>query len=110
MTATKQKDDELLIWVIVGSIFTIFLLVIDFFYSSVGGMALVAKICIGIGHAILAYLWVVSLANWKDPNYDVIRKCVVYVAVILALIVGIHHATSREDKQVIIDSHENAAK
>lgn len=109
MTA-KTKDDELLVWVIVGGIFTIFLLIIDFFYSSINEMALIARIGIWVGHAILSFLWVISIAKWKDPNYEIIRKLVVYTAVILGLIIGIHHALSVEDKQVIIDSTENAPK
>ena len=109
-TTTKKRDDELLTWVIVGIIFTGGLAFMDFAYSSVNEMAFIARAAIWIGHALLSVLWVLSLTQWKNPNFDVTRKGVVALSVILSLIIGIHHATVREDQQVIIDSKENAAK
>lgn len=104
-TQNKRKDDELEVWVIVGAIFTAFLLIIDFFYSSVNQMALIARIAIWIGHGLVSFGWIISLAKWKDPNYDDVRKLVVYLCIALSFIIGIHHSTEVEDKQVIEDSH-----
>jgi hypothetical protein len=110
MTTTKKRDDELLTWVIVGAIFTGGLIFIDFAYSSVNEMAFVARLAIWISHVLLSVLWLLSLAQWRNPNFDVTRKGVVVLSIILSLIIGIHHATTVEDTQVIIDSEQNAAK
>ena len=109
-TRTKKKDDELLMWTIVGAIFTVMLLFVDFAYSSVNEMGKIARIAIWIGHALLSLLWIITIAKWKDPNYDKTREYTVYLCVVLGLIIGIHHSTVVEDDQVIIDSHENAVK
>lgn len=107
---TKKRDDEKLIWLIVGGIFTVALIGIDLGYSSYPEMATALKWLLYIGHAALAFLWLLVMVNFKDPNFDYLRKYTLYVAIGLILIVGIHHATSVEDKQVIIDSRENATK
>jgi len=106
-TQNKKRDDELKVWIIVGAIFTIFLLIIDFFYSSVNSMAFVARMVIWIGHAALSLGWIISIAKVADPAYDDVRKGVVYLCMVLSLIIGIHHATTVEDKQVIEDSEKN---
>lgn len=104
-TQNKRKDDELEVWAIVGGVFTLFLLIIDFFYSSVNQMAGIARIAIWIGHGLVSFGWIISLAKWKDPAYDDVRKGVVYLCIVLSIVIGIHHATVREDKQVLEDSH-----
>lgn len=109
-TQNKKKDDELLMLVIVGAIFTLTLIGLDWGYSSVNEMAPIARIGIWVGHGIVSLLWIVVLANWKNPNYDSFRKALIGVVIVLILIIGIHHAVVREDEQVIIDSQENAAK
>lgn len=106
-TQNKKRDDELKVWIIVGAIFTIFLLIIDFFYSSVNSMAFAARIVIWIGHAALSLGWIVSIAKVADPAYDDVRKGVVYLCIVLSLVIGIHHALAVEDKQVIEDSEKN---
>lgn len=110
ITQNKRKDDEMTIWLAVGGIFTLFMLGIDIWYSSIHAMSLIAGIGVRFLHAILAFLWIVVMVKFTDPNYDYLRKWVLYLAVIISLIVGIHHASVREDKQVLIDSHENALK
>jgi glucose uptake protein GlcU len=109
-TQEKRKDDELEVWVIVGALFTLGLLFFDFFYSSVNEMAQVARIAIWVGHALVSLGWIISLIQWKNPNYDDTRKGVVGLCVVLMLIIGIHHASVKEDQQVLIDSKENSAK
>lgn len=110
MTTRKRKDDEMLIWLIVGGIFTLFLIGIDIWYSSYSQMALMGRTALYIAHAFLAGLWAIAMKKFDDPNYEVVRKYIVYVAVIISLTIGIHHALNVEDKQVLIDSHENATK
>lgn len=109
-TQNKRKDDELLIWAMVGGIFTLGLLGFDFFYSSINEMSTIAQVWIWIGHGGITLGWIVTILGWANPNYDVVRKAVVAMCVILMLVIGIHHATVIEDKQVIIDSKENAVK
>lgn len=106
-TRTKKKDGELLAWLLVGGFFTIALIVVDFTYSSVNEMSKVGRAGIWVGHGLLSALWVGVLAYFKDPNYDYFRKAATIVAVILAFVIAIHHATSKEDAQVIIDSKDN---
>lgn len=106
----KKRDDEKGQWLAVGILFTGFLIAIDIWYSSYGQMADFARWLMYIAHAALGFTWVVAMVQFKDPGYDVIRKYIVFVSVVLSLVVGIHHAVAREDKQVIIDSKENAAK
>jgi len=109
-TRTKKKDDEMLAWLLVGILFTAFLIIIDFGYSSVNDMSKIARLGIWVGHGLLSALWVATIAYFKDPNYDYFRKAATIVALLLAFTIGLHHALNREDKQVIIDSKENAAK
>ena len=110
MANEKNRDDEKASWLIIGILFTGALLAIDIWYSSYSQMALIAKVLLGIAHGALVFMWFIVMIKFNDPVYDVVRKYIVYLCVILALIVGIHHATVREDKQVIIDSHENSLK
>lgn len=105
-----RKDDEKKIWLIVGVLFTGFLIGIDIGYSSFGEMAKILLGIISFLHLIVVALWVLVMTKFTDPNYDGARKLLVWICVVITLIVGIHHATSIEDKQVIIDSHENANK
>jgi hypothetical protein len=110
MANEKNRDDEKKQWLIIGILFTGALLGIDFFYSSFSDMAGIAKVVLGIAHAVLALLWIVSMVKFNDPNFDGVRKYIVGLCALLALIIGIHHATVKEDKQVIIDSHENSLR
>ena len=110
MSNIKKRDDEKAQWLIVGILFTVTLLGIDFWYSSYSQMAGVVKVILYIAHTILAVLWLVAMVKFKDPNYEVARKYIVYLAVLLSLIVAIHHATVKEDKHVIIDSRENSLR
>jgi disulfide bond formation protein DsbB len=110
MSVQKKRDDEKAQWLIVGILFTGFLLVIDIFYSSFGEMAGIAKVLLGIAHAALAVMWIAVMVKFNDPKYDIVRKYVVGLSVVLSLIIGIHHAVVKENKQVLIDSHENSLR
>ena len=105
-----NKDDEKLIWLIIGFLFTGALIGMDIYYSSFSQMSGALMWIVSILHLFLVAAWVIAMVKFNDPNYEATRKIVVGLCVILGLIVGIHHATSREDKQVIIDSKEAAAK
>lgn len=101
----RKKDDELLIWLIVGFIFTGTLIGVDIWYSSFHEMAKLYGWAVLFLHFILLAGWIGTLVKFYDPNYDWLRKFVCVLSIILVLMVGIHHATIVEDKQVIIDSH-----
>ena len=105
-----RKDTEKRDWLIVGGFFTAALIGMDIFYSSFGQMSNALQWIVAGLHLGLIAAWVTVMVKFNDPNYDVARKIVVWGCVVIALIVGIHHATSKEDKQIIIDSRENAAK
>lgn len=105
-----KKDGELSSWLIVGGLFTAILIFIDIRYSSFGLMSLWLRIPLFIAHAAVIGLWVAEMMHFNDPNYDLLRRIVVILSVILSLTVGIHHSLAVEDKQVIIDSKENATK
>lgn len=105
-----RKDDERKVWLIVGIFFTAGLAAMDIFYSAFGQMSNGLQWVAGIMHVGLMVAWLTAMIKFKDPKYDTARYLVVGLCIILALIVGIHKATSKEDKQVIIDSKENAAK
>lgn len=106
----KKRDDEKLHWLLAGGIFTVTLILFDIFYSSISEMATVLRWLVYIAHAALILLWLLVMVNFNDPNFDYLRKYTMYLAVGLILLVGIHHATSVEDKQVIIDSNEAKVK
>lgn len=106
----SKKDDEKLMWLLVGCLFSGALIGMDLLYSSFGKMSNALQWITGILHALLVVTWVIAMVKFKDPNYDSARKMIVGLCVVLALIVGIHHASSVEDTQVIIDSQQNAAK
>jgi hypothetical protein len=106
----KRKDDEFPVLTALAGLFTGLLIWMDFSYSSIGIMPIALQAIVWLGQIGLAAIWVLVFGKWQDPNYDKYRHVAFILAAILILWVGIHHATSREDKQVIIDSKENAAK
>lgn len=110
ITTPKRKDDEKKQWLFVGILFTSVLIGMDFKYSSYGQMSDALQWIVVILHAALIIAWSTAMIKFNDPNYEVARKIVVGLCVLLGLVVGIHNATSVEDKQVIIDSRENALK
>jgi len=110
MNNGKKRDDELLILSIVGFIFIGLLVYLDGWYSSFKEMSTLGRALIIIAHMAVALTWVISFEKWKDPAFDSYRRIALGATIVLSLIVGIHHATVREDNQVIIDSKENAAK
>lgn len=106
----KRKDDESLFLAIIEILFLGAFIGIDLFYSSLSLMPTALLVAVWVGKIAMAVCVVVSWVKFKDPNFDKFRVATVVLAVILALTIGIHHATAREDNQVIIDSHENAQK
>lgn len=110
MTIQKKKDTDLLKWVILSALFVLSLSAVDIWYSSFSEMNTAIKCIVVAGHLILSILLIGSFIKFNDPEYDYLKKSVLWCVVLLIIFIGIHHATSREDKQVIIDSHENAIK
>lgn len=111
MTArSKKKDSEIFILTGLALLFTGFLAWMDINYSSIHEMGLVSQVLVWGGQIILAAIWVLVFGNWKDPGFDKWRYAAFIIVSILILWVGIHHATSKEDNQVLIDSKENVTK
>ena len=112
MTTQKRKnDDELPVLAILGGIFTIVLICMDIWYSSINLLSVALQTSMWAAQMLLAAVWVLVFAKWKDPNYDKYRYVAFWLSVLLMLVVGIHHAVDgREAEQIIIDSKENAAK
>mgnify|MGYP001603141482 CR=1 FL=1 len=108
--ANKKRDDEKLHWLLAGGLFTALLIGLDIWYSSYSIMHWLFGGGLILGHLILSVLWIGVMIKFNDYGFDYLRKFTVWVSIILALVVGIHHATAREDKQVLIDSKENKAK
>lgn len=105
-----KQDGELSSWLIVGGVFTLTLIGIDIGYSSYGSMEEFLKGVIILLHFIIGLGWVIEMIKFNDPNFDWLRHGIVWCSVIGILLVGLQHATSREDKQVLIDSKANADK
>lgn len=105
-----RKDDELPVLTILGILFTGLLVYMDFKYSSIGKMHIALQAVAWLGQIGLAAIWVIVFGKWQDPKYDKYRQIAFVLVSALILWVGIHHATAREDNQVIIDSRENALK
>jgi disulfide bond formation protein DsbB len=106
MANEKKRDDEKGQWLAVGILFTGFLIGLDIWYSSYSQMAGMARWGLYVAHIILAFAWVIAMVKFKDPAYDVVRKFIVGFSILLSLIIGIHHATTVEDKAVIDDSNK----
>lgn len=108
--ATNKDNTDLPFWLIGGGLFTLTLIGFDVWYSSYDSMEGFLKGIIIALQAVVAIGWVVEMINFNDPNFDWLRKGIVWCSIIAILLVGLHHATHREDKQVLIDSKENAEK
>ena len=104
----RKKDDEKLSWLVVGILFTGALIGVDIGYSSFSQMVDVLKLVVGGLHVLLVIGWAIAMVKFEDPNYDAARKLVVGICVVTALIVGIHHATIKEDDQILIDSGKSS--
>lgn len=105
-----KQDGELSSWLIVGGIFTMLLIGFDTWYSSFHSMEGFLKVIVLIIHCAIAVGWVIEMIKFNDPNFEELRRWIVWTAIIGILIVGLQHALGREDKQVLIDSHENVIK
>lgn len=107
---TERKDGEKLSWVIAEIIFIGVYFFIDGWYTSYPVMPDALKVVVWIGRLALAACVIVTWVNFKNPNYEIYRKFTVAIALILSLVIGVHHASEKDTNQVIIDSKENAAK
>jgi hypothetical protein len=105
-----KQDGELSTWLIVGGLFTLFMLGIDIWYSSYGAMAVGLKWSMIIVQIVIGILWVVEMLNFNNPNFEKMRQLICVLSVVVSIIVGINHAVAREDKQVLIDSQQNKDK
>jgi hypothetical protein len=107
---TKSKHDRELrsVILIIGLIFTLPLIIIDFTYSNLGGMFTAADWGIA---AIWVLLHIAIIAGWYlvikyigDPNKVVIRAFLIVMHILAIGVTMGHRAGWLENKQVIIDS------
>jgi hypothetical protein len=91
-TTLKKKDDEFSILVLVCGIFTLTLVICDFFYAKWGSMNFWILALAVIFHAVTAFAWYKVIRNWQDPNYDYWRKILVAAAIAGILVVMGHRA------------------
>lgn len=91
-TIPKKKDDEFSVLVIVCGIFSLTLVIIDFFAAKWGQMNFWIILLALIFHALTAFAWVKAIRNWQDPNYDYWRKICVAGAIAAILIIMGHRA------------------
>lgn len=106
----SKKDGEKLAWVIAEIIFIGLYIFVSGWYSSYSKMATGLQVLVWVGRIAMVVCVLTSWVKFKNPNFDIYRKATVGIAIVLSLIIGIHHSVNREDTQVIIDSHENSLK
>jgi|SRR6478735_722426 len=106
----SKKDGEKLAWIIAEIIFIGLYIFVSGWYSSYSKMTTSLQALVWVGRVGMVACILISWIKFKNPNFDIYRKVTVGIAIVLSLIIGIHHSVSREDTQVIIDSHENAQK
>ncbi len=100
----KRKDDELPFLVIGSAIFTIALIFVDIRYSDWNTMfhtsgiaAILGPIAVILHLAILSG-WVFVIAKWKDPNYDYLRRILIYVILVTLFIVAGFRVAKNDNK------------
>lgn len=110
--AEVKKDNELRsVILIIGLVFTLPMLIIDFTYSNLGAMFKKPDLWAGIMwviiHLLIAYVWYLVIKYWQDPNKNLLR---VFLIILHVLAIGLtmsHRAGWLEREQVIIDSKNN---
>jgi len=113
MATEKQKrDNELLsVVLIIGLIFTLPLIIIDFTYSNLGGMFTAADWGIAaiwmLLHVAIIAGWYVVIKHITDPNKTIIRAFLIVMHILAIGVTMGHRAGWLENKQVIIDSRQN---
>lgn len=105
----EKKNDELLTLAVIELLFMGAYIGVSGWYSSLSLMPTGLLVAVWIGRLAMTVCIIVTWLKFKDPNYDKYRWGVVILAAALSLTIGIHHATVKEDKQIIIDSKENAS-
>jgi len=109
---TKKKDDELPFLVIGSAIFTIALICVDIWYSDWNTMfhskdilAMFGPIAVILHLAIISG-WIFVISKWKDPNYDYLRKMLIYVIIVTLFIVAGFRVAKNESDAVLDDSNK----
>lgn len=107
--SNEIKNDKIY-WIIAEIIFLALYIFISGWYTSYPVMETWLKVIVWILQIGAVACIVISWAKVTDPNYQKYRVATILLLVALSLIIGIHHATTKEDNQVLIDSKENATK
>lgn len=107
-----KKDNELRsVILIIGLVFTLPMLIIDFTYSNLGGMFTGHDLWVGILwlllHISIAWGWYLVIKHWNDPAKNMLRVFLILLHVFAIGVTMGHRAGWLEDKQVIIDSKNN---
>lgn len=98
-TVTKKKKDDEFSFILLGcGVFTLTLVVIDFFFAKWGSMSFWIIALAVIFHAATALAWYKVAKNWQDPNYDYWRKIVVGASIAAILVIMLHRAGWIENK------------
>lgn len=108
----KEEKDEFSFILLVCGIFTLALVIIDFFAAKWGSMAAWIIILVVILHAFTAWAWLKVIRNWTDPNFDYWRKLVIAGAIAAILVIMFHRAGWIENKmfEQDVEKAKNEAK
>lgn len=108
-TNVKKKDDEFSFILAGCGVFTLVLVIADFFWAKWGSMSFWIIALIVILHALTAFAWYKIVRNWQDPNYDYWRKIVIATAIAGILVIMGHRAGWLENKMFQETVEENKA-
>lgn len=104
---TKRKDDELFWLLVVNGIFTVALLLVDFFAAKWSVMPVWLKVGVVFLHCLTGVYWYKSLKNFSNPNYDYTRKVVAGLTLFTIAVIMFHHSGWLEEKMFQETVEEN---
>jgi predicted ferric reductase len=94
----KEDKDEFSFILLGCGIFTLALVIIDFFTAKWGVMPGWVLTLVIVFHGLTALSWVRIIQKWKDPKYDYWRKVVIAAAIAAILVIMFHRAGWLENK------------
>lgn len=108
----KEERDEFSFILAGCGVFTLALVIIDFFAAKWGFMSGWIIILVVILHAVTALAWYKIIRNWTDPAFDYWRKVVIASAIAAIIVIMLHRAGWIENKmfQQDVEKAKNEAK